>query len=143
MEEWRERERELRYENWREKRESDRQRERERERETTGVATMALRLNLTKGKRTRIKKNRGGQRLQKWREKLQKEEQSKPQSAAQADTTRRSQPFHKVGKSEQERRRAGMTAWYATRWGMTNEEALVDLADILKYIFSKKMERRA
>ena len=108
----------MRYENWREKRK--RERERERERETTGVATMALRLNLTKGKRTRIKKNRGGQRLKKWREKLQKEEQSKPQSAAQADTTRRSQPL-----------------------GMTNEEALVDLADIAADIFSKKMERRA
>ena len=141
MEEWRERERIALRELAR--KEKERERERERERETTGVATMALRLNLTKGKRTRIKKNRGGQRLKKWREKLQKEEQSKPQSAAQADTTRRSQPFHKLGKSEQERRRAGMTAWYANRWGMTNEEALVDLADIAADIFSKKMEPRA
>ena len=104
---------------------------------------MALRLNLAKGKRTRIKKNRGGQRLKKWwreKQQKQKEEQNKQQSAAQADTTQRSQPFHKVGKSEQERRRAIMTASYANRWGMTNEEALADLADMN---FSKKMERRA
>ena len=36
-----------------------------------------------------------------------------------------------------------MTAWYANRWGMTIEEALVDLADIAADIFSKKMESRA
>ena len=91
---------------------------------------MALRLNLTKGKRTRIKKNRGGQRLKKWREQQQKEEQSKQQSAAQADKTRRIQPFLKVGKRQQERRRKSVEESYSSRWGMTNEEASEDITDM-------------